>query len=109
MQNFNAKHFSNQLTDTEFELLLRHRLQTAFATLPVGTTLIQLIATTDYSTTVLKGAKWHVGSGTSTEGEILSDCVVEANRRSEFVRTNKLLLLEGTAASATDLEDEPTC
>ena len=97
MQNFNAEHLNNQLTDTEFELLLRNRVQRAFNNLPAGVNLIQFIAVTDYSSEKLTSGTWHINVGDATKGEILCDCVIEHNRRTEFVRTNKLLLLEGKA------------
>jgi hypothetical protein len=94
----NWKQISSELSDEEFELLLRDRLQVALSTLPPNTTMIMLMASTSYgSANMLKEVEWHIGSTDNTKGEILGQCVVEHNRRNTFRQSCTLKLLEATA------------
>lgn len=86
------------LSDEEFELVLRQRLQRAFTDLTPGTSMIMLLAVTTYaSNNALKEVKWKVGTSNTTEGEILTQVVTEYNRRVNFAKTCTLRLLETTA------------
>lgn len=97
MTTYDLKTLSESLTPTEFETLLRLRLKAAFANLQTGPGLIMLVVGTEYGKPKEMGlVHWHIGhQGDQTKGEILSDCVIEHNRRQGFTASCKLNLLSG--------------
>jgi hypothetical protein len=94
--SFNIAALHAQMSDEEFELLLRLRLQAAFDALP-SKHRIFLFAHTDFGKSTLKNAEWHVGPtdvSADTIGEILGRCVNEAIRRQEFRQSCQLRMIE---------------
>jgi hypothetical protein len=103
---FNIKQLATELTATQFEQLLRFRLQNEFDRLPAKVSLIFLSIQKDYGEEgLIKHCEWQVGgySDIQTKGEILTEVVTEHNRRLDFVQSCKLTQLTHEA-----VKEEPT-
>jgi hypothetical protein len=97
----NIAEINNAMSDEDFEILLRLRLTKAFDECPKGTSLIMLVANTGYTDQIFKSANWNIGAGDNrTSGEILSQCVVEHNRRQAFSQSCTLRMIEGKVEPA---------
>jgi hypothetical protein len=101
MTHHDPRVLARELTNEQFELLLRYRIEAEREALgPKAPRNISFTYERD------EGA-WRIGNSYDdgfTKGELLHDCIAECNHRLGFVAMSKLRLLEAPPAAPVDDE-----